>query len=270
MAFLQMEFKSEALGRSASIKVILPTDGLSGKWEPPFRTLYMLPGYSAAAGELITYLSFRSQSELKGIAVVIPDGENLFYLDYPDRKTFYSTYVGEELVHVTRKLLPLSERREDTFLGGISMGGYGALYNGIKYRNTFSKVMAFSPAADVYAFNGEGSGFTEKQLDQYFGSREEYYNSDRNIAAEWTGAKTEERPELFLCCGKEDVLVWPMVQKFEEALKKGRVPHVYREGHGNHELYYWEQMLDPGFSFLSGIEEGTRTRLLMPEEEPKR
>ena len=74
-----------------------------GKWEPPYKTLYLLPGYSATATELITYLGLRGQSELKGIAIVLPDGENLFYQDLPDRMTFYSTYVGKELVEVTRK-----------------------------------------------------------------------------------------------------------------------------------------------------------------------
>ena len=64
----------------------------------PPETLYLLPGYSATATELITYLGLRGQSELKGIAIVLPDGENLFYQDLPDRMTFYSTYVGKELV----------------------------------------------------------------------------------------------------------------------------------------------------------------------------
>lgn len=144
MAFLQIDYKSEALMRGVNIKVILPSDGMAGKWEPPYKTLYLLPGYSATATELITYLGLRGQSELKGIAIVLPDGENLFYQDLPDRMTFYSTYVGKELVEVTRKMLPLSTKREDTFIGGISMGGYGALYNGFKYRDTFSKVVAFS------------------------------------------------------------------------------------------------------------------------------
>ena len=96
MAFLQIDYKSEALMRGVNIKVILPSDGMAGKWEPPYKTLYLLPGYSATATELITYLGLRGQSELKGIAIVLPDGENLFYQDLPDRMTFYSTYVGKE------------------------------------------------------------------------------------------------------------------------------------------------------------------------------
>ena len=57
MAFLQIDYKSEALMRGVNIKVILPSDGMAGKWEPPYKTLYLLPGYSATATELITYLA---------------------------------------------------------------------------------------------------------------------------------------------------------------------------------------------------------------------
>ena len=188
MAFLQIDYKSEALMRGVNIKVILPSDGMAGKWEPPYKTLYLLPGYSATATELITYLGLRGQSELKGIAIVLPDGENLFYQDLPDRMTFYSTYVGKELVEVTRKMLPLSTKREDTFIGGISMGGYGALYNGFKYRDTFSKVVAFSPAADACMLlaGSEAPGFSRAQFEGIFGNREAYYGSECDMCTQWT------------------------------------------------------------------------------------
>lgn len=118
---------------------MLPSDGMAGKWEPPYKTLYLLPGYSATATELITYLGLRGQSELKGIAIVLPDGENLFYQDMPDRMTFYSTYVGKELVEVTRKMLPLSTKREDTFIGGISMGDMAHYIMGLNIGIRFLK-----------------------------------------------------------------------------------------------------------------------------------
>ena len=143
MAFLQIDYKSEALMRGVNIKVILPSDGMAGKWEPPYKTLYLLPGYSATATELITYLGLRGQSELKGIAIVLPDGENLFYQDLPDRMTFYSTYVGKELVEVTRKMLPLSTKREDTFIAaGFTDEQYKAITDGgkTKYKVKFKIV----------------------------------------------------------------------------------------------------------------------------------
>ncbi len=269
MAYIQLEYKSNALGRGTGVKLILPTDAMAGQWEPPYKTLYLLPGYSATATELITYLSLRKQSELKGIAIVVPDGENLFYQDIPDRMTFYSTYVGEELVNMTRSMFPLSRKREDTFIGGISMGGYGALYNGIKYRDTFSKVVAFSPASDAYMLLAESDapGFSREQFCGIFGSKDAYYNSERDMCMQWMRKDLINRPELFLCCGMEDRVVWNAVCELENILKENEVTHIFCGGHGDHELDYWERMLDPAFSFLTGIREGTKNKLVIPEQE---
>lgn len=269
MALIQLEYKSKALLRGVSVKVILPTDEMVQTWEAPYKTLYFLPGYSATANELITYLGLRAQSELKGIAIVLPDGENVFYQDMPERMTFYSTYVGKELVEMTRKLLPLSKKREDTSIGGISMGGYGALYNGIKYKDTFSKVVAFSPAVDAYQLMVERQipGFSKQQFESMFYSKEAYYNSDKDVVSTWCNKELQQRPELFLCCGVNDGMVYEDVKDFEQRLKDNHIEHCYKESIGDHELYYWEQMMDSAFSFLANMKEGTRDKLLMPKRD---
>lgn len=267
MAFLRYEYKSMALMRGVTVNIILPSDGMAGRVDPPYQTLYFLPGYSATGTELYTYLGFRMQSELKGIAIVIPDGENLFYQDYPDRNTFYSTYVGKELVEETRKLLPLSAKREDTYIGGISMGGYGAIYNGFRFRDTFSKIIALSPAADCYKLMVESHapGFSEEQFNNYFGSKETYLDSECNLNKAVQDADIKTLPELFLCCGREDRAVYAAVREFEKVLVQMQFPHVYREEHGDHEMDFWSRMMDPAFSFLAGISEGTRNKLVIPE-----
>ena len=69
---------------------------------------------------------------------------------------------------------------------------------------------------------------------------------------------------LFMCCGTDDGLVYPEVKPFEDSLVAAGVKHEYREGPGNHEMYFWQTMLDPAFSFLAGIEEGTKDKLVAP------
>lgn len=275
MPFITMSYMSAALGRDVCVRVILPSGGINGAWETPYKTLYFLPGYSASAMQLITTLGLTNQAELKGIAVVLPDGENLFYQDIPDTVTFYSIYVGKELVEMTRKLLPLSQKWEDTYMGGISMGGYGALYNGMKYRDTFSKVISFSPACEPYSLLTEANapGFSPKQFERLFGEKETYFNSERNVERAWTRKGLSEElksmrryPELFLCCGTNDRVVYPVVKKLEEALQAAQIPHVYREEPGDHEIDFWQRMLDPAFSFLAGIEEGTKNRMVIFDE----
>jgi len=88
----------------------------------------------------------------------MPQGENSFWLDTRPHGISYGdfgSYVGEELVQVTRSLFPLARQRERTFIGGFSMGGYGALRNGLKYPDTFGRIAAFSAAVHIYEERAE-------------------------------------------------------------------------------------------------------------------
>ncbi|MCF0142072.1 MAG: prolyl oligopeptidase family serine peptidase [Parasporobacterium sp.] len=265
MAFLQYEYMSAALTRSISVKIFLPTDFMGQVFQPPYKTLYFLPGYSASASQILTFLGLRKQSELKGMAIVIPDGENQFYHDLPERRAFYSRFIGEELVNETRKLLPLSDKREDTYIGGISMGGYGAMYNGVKYCDVFSKIAAFSPSVDPYdLMTGNDPAFTEEQFNHLFKGKEAYLESSSYLPNAWKNCDPSKLPELFMCCGEEDTLVVHTVNALEKFLKENNMPFIYEKGHGNHEYDYWNSQLDNAFSFLAGIERGTAARFELP------
>lgn len=138
-----------------------------------------MPGYAASATQLIDYLPLRAHSELKGIAVVIPNGENAFYLDKPAYNDNFSTFVSKELVDFTRSVLPLSDKPEDTFVGGISMGGFGSLCNGLTHPETFSMIAAFSPALNIYHV----PGFATELSDHFFDSEESFDASDAKFLA---------------------------------------------------------------------------------------
>lgn len=273
MAFVKLQYKSMALARGITVNVFLPSDGISGtESELPYRTVYFLPGYSADSTEIITYLGIRRECELKGIAVVIPDGCNSFYVDHEKRDTRFSIFVGKELVEVTRKFLPLSHRREDTYIGGISMGGYGALLNGLRYRKTFSRIAALSPSADCcdLLLGHPEMGFGEEIFENTFGSKEEYYAGETNLEKFYSETDKAEIPELFIACGEQDGLVLPAVERFEKKLSDCGISWDSRRGQGSHELDYWERMLDPAFSFLAGIEEGTKARMILGNVEAEK
>lgn len=267
MAYLRYEYKSMALSRGVTLDIFLPTE-VYNSVEPPYKTLYFLPGYSVSSNEIITWLRIRRQAELKGIAIVIPNGDNAFYVDHPERGTNYSTFVGKEIVEETRKILPLSRKREDTFIGGISMGGGGSITNGVRFKDTFGKIAALSPTLDFYSAVHEapGAGFNQEMIDNIFGSEEEFMHSDYNVNHLYFDKKEEvaEYPELFLACGRGDRLVYKKAKQFVDDLKKAQIPVTYREDEGDHELDFWEKMLDPMFSFLKGIPEGTLNEIKIP------
>ena len=212
---------------------------------------------------LMTYLGLRRECELKGIAVVVVDGNNSFYVDHSGRLSNYSAFV-KETVDMTRKLLPFSTKREDTFIGGISMGGYGALLNGLRFRSCFSKIVALSPSADCYDLICSHAEMFDRELfENVFGNKEVYYGNDTNLCKFYSEVPKQEIPELFIACGEQDDLVGKGVKDFRDKLKELGIPFIDRRGQGNHEMAYWEDQMDPTFSFLADIKPGTKTRLIL-------
>ncbi len=262
-----MEFNAGSLFRNVTIKAFLPTDGLGGSViEPPYKTCYFLPGYSLDAIGILTYMNLRKQCELKGMAIVLVDGCNSFYIDHPERNENFSKFIGEDLINETRKILPLSEKREDTFIAGISMGGYGALYNGLKYSDKFSKVAALSPAVDPHNLlcDFPEIGFRPEVFESYFKDKETYLSSDKNLYMAYPEAHGKrDVPEVFIACGNGDGLVWDSVKRFHDTLDQHKIAHTFVETTGNHEFDVWERMADSAFSFLASIEPETKDRLVL-------
>ncbi|MBR1855303.1 MAG: prolyl oligopeptidase family serine peptidase [Lachnospiraceae bacterium] len=265
MAYLTFEYKSVALMRGVTIRAYLPDTAVAGIDTKPLKALYFLPGFSADSTEIATFLRLRRQVELKNIAVFIVDGNNQFYIDHPERYQNYSTFVGKEVVEVTRRMFPLSDKREDTYIGGISMGGYGALYNGLRFKNTFSKIIALSPAVDICRAMEEhpDAGFLPQQLENLFGTREVYEQSEWSLNTYYSRENTENAPQIFLCCGEQDRLVHPQGREFAEAIRTRGYSCEFLGGKGDHDTDYWERVLDPAFSFLAGIPAGSRDDILM-------
>ena len=151
MALLQMEFRSAALKRTVSLNVILPAERFQG----PYPTLYLLHGLTDNCSGWLSYTRIRLWAEESGLAVVMPSGENSFYMDILVKDGClgdFGEYVGRELVEVTRELFPLSRKREETFLAGLSMGGFGACRNALKYSDTFGKAAILSGALHFYEY----------------------------------------------------------------------------------------------------------------------
>lgn len=63
-------------------------------------------------GDFHNHLGLIKYSEDNGVAFVMASGENSFYVDLPLRHNNYGTFIGRELVEVSRKLLPLRDSRD--------------------------------------------------------------------------------------------------------------------------------------------------------------
>lgn len=263
MAWIQAVFHSRTLRRRVPIDVILPVDhkDAPADEEPgrSYKTLYLLHGIFGASSSWISGSRIQAWAEERNLAVVMPSGDNSFYIDHPFND--YGEYVGAELVDATRRMFPLSRRREDTFLAGLSMGGYGALRNGLKYHRTFGYVAGLSSALVLEAAvtMAEDSPFmlqNKRYFEEVFGDLPAALESDKNpkylvreLIEEGKADPRAAFPKLFLACGTDDALIGSN-RDFRDFLRAEGVEVDYRESPGAHDWEFWDRAIRDVLAWL--------------------
>ena len=127
MALIQVNYMSRALFRIVPLNVILPADKFDAdtdryvqQKDRKYKTLYLLHGLLGNYTDWVSQTRIQKWAEEKDLAVVMPSGDNSFYFRSRTPWNDYETFIGEELIEMTRRMFPLSERREDTFIAGQS------------------------------------------------------------------------------------------------------------------------------------------------------
>ncbi|MCL2227374.1 MAG: alpha/beta hydrolase-fold protein, partial [Oscillospiraceae bacterium] len=227
MATIQAEFTSDCLKRTVNFNAVLPTDPMfPGAFRAPLKTAYLLHGFSGSADDWFTRHALGNISLMNNLAIILPSAENHFYVDDMQCDDFYGEFIGRELVEFTRRMLPLSDKCEDTIIGGISMGGYGALRNGMKYNDVFGHVIGISAAiilkeivAGTYrpSLPGLQRGFYESVFGDFNTALE------RDVDVFWLAKKLKDEgtefPNMYFACGSNDKLVYEN-RRFHEHLAK--------------------------------------------------
>lgn len=246
MALIQVNFVSKCLLRTVPIQVILPVDqhpqAKTMKEEKPFKTLYLLHGIYGNHTDWVTNTRIQKWAEEKNLAVVMPAGDNSFYLDFPEAGNLYGEFIGRELVEMTRRMFPLSRKREDTFIGGLSMGGYGALRSGLKYCDTFSHIATLSGALHILEENGLGP--IAKEL-SCFGDLKEAAKSDKNprvLLEKIHNDPAASFPRIYGACGTEDFL-YAANCTYRKILEGYDIDLTWEEFPGHHDWDFWDMAI---------------------------
>ena len=263
MAFLTCDYYSLARKGFISLTVILPMDPLPAGPYPvqynggPWPAIYLLHGYSGNRNDWLLRSRIEEWAQKRGYAVVMPDGANRFYIDNEDTGEQYGAFVGEELVEVTRRLFPLSGKRDSTVIAGMSMGGFGAIRNGLKYADTFGSIIALSSAliTDEVAEMQPGSGNGIAPYSYYrhvFGQINQLPGSDKDpkhlAKALMEGSGT--RPRLFMACGSEDFL-YAQNCDYHDYLNRIGYAHEWWVRPGVHDFDFWNQSMLAAMDWLA-------------------
>ena len=267
MALLEVTLFSQALMRTVPVNVILPADKMTFPGQPerpekPFPTLYLLHGVFGSCIDWVSGTRIQRFAEENDLAVVMPSGDNAFYVDQPKAHNNYGEFIGQDLVRLTRRMFPLSRKREDTFIGGLSMGGYGALRNGLKYSDTFGAIVALSGALileEVAARTEEAPFFlgSKSYGEACFGDLTKLLDSDMNPRYIVRELKKAGRPipSVYMACGVSDNLL-DVNRDMAAFLKENGVNVTFEEGPGSHEWDFWDRYIKKAIDWLP-LEKGT-------------
>lgn len=251
MAKLLCNVISYTLRRTVDVQVILPTPtipesmGMGGSLPPrhtpkdKYPVLYLLHGMGNNHAQWTGYTNVELYAEERQIAVVMISGENKSYVNHKNGDLFYD-FIAKELPDFVCGLFPVSLRPEDTYIAGLSMGGYGALIHGLSAPQRFAAIGAFSPATHINpAAILEPAGDAPPAPE----------HSPIALAARVTEQGTQ-LPPLYISCGTEDFLYSANVD-FVQALQKMEQPVTWSSvpGYG-HAWRFWDREIERFMDWL--------------------
>jgi S-formylglutathione hydrolase FrmB len=252
MALIRCNFFSEALGLNTSITVILPQEtkrqiGMkvrtSRKKHP---VLFLLHGLSDDSTIWLRRTSIERYVAPLGLAVVMPEAGRSFYTDMIHGLRYW-TYISEELPGIARSFFPLSDRREDNFAAGLSMGGYGAFKLALSQPERFAAAASLSGALDMaesarHAAGDPKQAEWDRELRNIFGGPSKLKGGDNDLfhLAARLKRSGKPRPFLYQVCGTEDFLYEDNI-RFRNFAQKLKLNLKYDEEPGEHEWGFWDK-----------------------------
>ncbi len=250
MALMHVHYFSEALNVQTSVEVILPEprQGIgvtaAGDEQLP-KVLYLLHGYSDDQTIWQRRTSIERYAAAYNLAVIMPGVNHSFYCNEALGEKYWD-FVAEELPRVMHRFFRLSERAEDTFVAGLSMGGYGAMKLALNFPERFAAAASFSGASNILTRLQANLGKRITGGKSLRGAESDLYHMMKVNGA------AEKKPRLYVACGTADFL-YDQHQKFVPALKKaGWDVTRYDEPDAVHEWGFWDREIAKFIPWMLG------------------
>jgi len=281
--------------------------------------IYEPPGYDAARAEtypLLLWLHGGNGSEkdmlffksvfdreiasgrVPPIVIATPSGRRSLYMDYLDGSERWESYILSDVLPFVRRAAHVEASREQTFIGGVSMGGLGSLRTAFKHPELFAGVIALEPAIEAaMEWNGVGARTSfwrpERALYPMFGNPVDPDHWAANNPARIASVAPERLLDLriYLEVGDQDTLyLYEGAEYLHRTLFDAGLAHEYRLVHGADHVgpsllprtadalgFLGRQLSSPGWidrsvlDFRSAMDEGKRATGTEPEQaDPRR
>ncbi len=256
MAFLQVQFFSGVLNVASTVNVIMPEPnqgiGITAAKEDQLpKVLYLLHGYSDDHSIWMRRTSVERYAAAHNLAVIMPAVNHSFYCNEVHGERYWD-YVSEELPAVMHSFFRISDRPEDTYVAGLSMGGYGTMRLALTFPERFAAAASFSGAVDITGIVGRHT--QDGTSERIFGKVQDISGTEVDLRYLLKkNAKATKKPRLYISCGTKDFL-YDAHQKFiPELIENGWDVTRYDEPETVHEWGFWDREIR---KFIGMIYEG--------------
>lgn len=268
MSLLKINFESQYLANNHEVYVILPDKPRdltpaefyrSGK---KYKVLWLLHGTYGDQTDWVRKTNIEVYATEKDLAVVMPPALNSNYSNWEDTMLGFRMfdYMTEELMPFIYGWLPVSDKREDNFIAGLSMGGRGAIKYAVNYPEKFAAAAILSAAPmdledlksgnPCFLLDTENSRMRNTLRNA--GGIERFKASNENVWAIIDRlAPTGRLPRLMFGCGEEDELIYSLYLKFKAHCREiGLDAHWFSKPGYRHEWRFWDLGIQEAISFF--------------------
>ena len=231
--------------------VVLPQSesgiGVDGASHAETPVLYLLHGLTDDDTIWTRRTSIERYATELGLAVVMPQVHQSFYADDRSGLPFW-TFLTEELPSLVRDFFRVSTHREDTFVAGLSMGGYGAMKWALRQPERFAAAASLSGALDLAHGHASADPWVSGILRRVFPGSNLADTPDDTIHLV-RSVDPAAAPRLFVACGTSDAL-YPESLAFVDAARANGLPVTTDFGPGDHDWGYWDRRIQDVLAWL--------------------
>ncbi|MFC1745104.1 alpha/beta hydrolase [Candidatus Riflebacteria bacterium] len=234
MALITLEMQSEVLQKSTTVKIILPD-----YHKPPYPVLYLLHGLSDNHSTWLRNTALERYCRKYPFLIVMPDGGKDWYCDTKAGK--YETFIASELFDYINRFFPTRKERKFRGIGGLSMGGYGAMKIGLKYPKKFCCISSHSGV-----FQSEPKKF----LGNYKGDNKFVlvFQDENNVFKLAKCCPRKYLPGIYMDCGEADQL-FKENKQYHQYLTQLDIEHTFKKFPGGHTWAYWDKHIKDAMAF---------------------
>jgi putative tributyrin esterase len=205
MALVTCDFFSDVLEVGCSMTVVLPQPteeqiGVEGDAIPrtDFPVLYLLHGLSDNHTAWLRYTSVERYAAAAGLAVVMPAVNRSFYANEVSGGRYWD-YVAEELPEIVGSFFRVSQDPANTYVAGLSMGGYGAMKLALTHPDRFAAAATLSGALDLVELSSRAERV--ELFERIFGGA---IPADADLFKLLDAADVDTLPRIHVSTGTED------------------------------------------------------------------